>query len=349
MPTRRVVLALSGTALTTMAMQSLTGAPPHRYSPRQGKEQITPAVLSWVDALVSEAQQADDQEGSARRALVAPHVEVVTTLLRTSEYDEASGRHLARALAQLNQTLGFMAFEDRDDRAAQRHYLMALRAAHAARDRSLAASILGLMSTQAADSGYPVDALQLASAARQAATEAPASVRALIAARSGLAYAAAGDLTGFESSREHVLALREEPPIGAAPSWASYVDPVELDAIAGRSLVVLSGRAAIRQAPLLTRSRLLLAARASTPVTGEHQRSALRHGAWLSLAHARAGELDAAVEEAQTALQRLPAVRSARSLEILRQLATTLAPHGHRSVAVHQVVQRITGHLQTPG
>lgn len=61
------------------------------------------------------------------------------------------------------------------------------------------------MSNQAVPLGQIPDALQLAAASHEAADHAPASVRALIAARGSLAHAAAGDITSFRYARDATL------------------------------------------------------------------------------------------------------------------------------------------------
>ncbi|MCS7483802.1 hypothetical protein ACFFQW_38320 [Umezawaea endophytica] len=83
--------------------------------------------------------------------------------------------------------------------------------------------------------------------------------------------------------------------------------------------------AAADRAALLEQATTLLAPRAHTDEHEVHQRSALRHGAWLSLAHARAGKLDLAAAEVRQALRRLPQVHSARTLGLLASVRTQLA------------------------
>jgi hypothetical protein len=295
--------------------------------------------MAMIDNTVAAAQQLDEQQGAAARGYVADQVNAVDRLLRQASYDEVTGRKLAGALAQLAQTSGFMAHDDVADGHAQRWYLIALRAAHAAVDPALAASILALMSNQAADRGFPLDALQLASAAQQAARDTPAPVRSLVAARSSLAHASAGDLTGFSLMRSSALELLGAPVDRPVPAWAGYVDRVELDAITGRGLVVLADRLpALQRRPLLRQAKQLLHARATTAADATPQRSALRHGAWLSLAHLAGDDLDQAVHAARLALSRVPAVSSRRSVALLHRLQDQLRPSAHRSESVRTLI-----------
>ena len=329
-PTRRTVFAVAGAALTGPAWNALRRPAPGLVSAHGGR--VSEPLLQMIEAVVAQAQQLDDQQGGAARDFVRDQFNAVARLLRLGAYDTAGGRRLAAALAQLAQTAGFMAFDAFEDGQAQRWYLIALRAAHAADDRSLAASVLALMSNQAADRGHALDALQLASAAQEAAADAPTAVRSLVNARSGLAHAAAGDLAGFTRMRDATRGLLTTSPDRPLPRWASYVDGAELDAITGRGLVVLADHLPARRKQLLRQATPLLHTRAHSDAAGPARRSALRHGAWLGLAHAAAGDLDQAVTAARRALTHVPAVASVRSVALLHRLHDELSPARDRRV-----------------
>ncbi|GIF01547.1 hypothetical protein [Paractinoplanes rishiriensis] len=344
-PTRRTVLAAAGAAITGPAWAALDHPTPTLRSLTDESGRVTPPLLAMIDGIVAQAQHLDDQQGGAARGYVADQFGTVARLLRRSSYDAGTGVRLAADLAQLAQTSGFMAFDAADDGHAQHWYLTALRAAHAAGDAALTASILALMSNQAADRGYPLDALQLASAAQQAARDTAPVVRSLVATRSSLAYAAAGDLTGFSRMREHTLELLDLPADRPSPPWASYIDRVELDAITGRGLVVLAHQLPRQQPRLLRQATQLLHARAHTPPTATPQRSALRHGAWLTLAHLAADDLDHALASTRLALTRLPAVSSTRSIALLTRVADALVPAARRSPAARAVLRELRAAL----
>ncbi|GAA1650406.1 hypothetical protein [Actinoplanes couchii] len=347
-PTRRIVLAVTGAAITGPAWACLDHPAPTLASAADAAGRVTPPLLTMINGIVTHAQQLDDQQGGAARAFVADQYSSLARLMKRASYDAATGRRLAAALAQLAQTNGFMAFDAAEDGHAQRWYLLALRAAHAAGDRALAASILALMSNQAADRGHPLDALQLANAAQHAARHAPGAVRSLIATRNTLAYAAAGDLTGFNHMHDQAATIRNEPTAEPGPSWAGYIDHVELDAITGRGLVVLAEHLPRQQTRLLRQAAHLLHARAYTPHDATPQRSALRHGAWLSLAHLAAlrqnqptsttDDLDHSITAARSAITRLPTVSSVRSVRLLHRVATEVTPVARRSPAARALL-----------
>jgi hypothetical protein len=347
-PTRRTVLAVAGAAITGPAWTALDHPVPVLRSVADDAGRVTPPLLVMIEGIVTQAQHLDEQQGGAARGYVADQYTTVARLLRRASYDAATGRRLAAAAAQLAQTSGFIAFDAADDGHAQRWYLHALRAAHAAGDPALTASILALMSNQAADRSYPLDALQLASAAQRAARHSAPVVRSLVATRSSLGYAAAGDLTGFTHMREQTRLLQNEPSNEPDPAWAGYIDQVELDAITGRGLVLLAEHLPRQSRGLLSEATPLLHARAHTKPDAPPQRSALRHGAWLSLAHLAAEDLDRAAEVTRLAVARLPAVSSTRSVALLHRVEDQLRPMAARSPAARALLRELRAALRKP-
>ncbi|GAA0480589.1 hypothetical protein Aca07nite_31630 [Actinoplanes capillaceus] len=339
-PNRRTVLTLAGTALTKYGWMALTN--PGFDPVSVGADgPVTPQLIEVVDTVVAQAQGLDDQQGGAARGFVADQFGAVARLLRHASYDAATGQRLAAALAQLAQTAGFMAFDARDDGTAQGWYLRGVRAGHASGDSALVASILALMSNQAADRSQASEAVNLAAAAQQAAVSCSPVVRSLVAARSSLAYAASGDLSNFRRMRDLTLQLAEEPPDRPGPRWASYADRTELDAITGRGLVVLADHLPVQRKQLLREATTLLHARANTPPGDRAQRSALRHGAWLSLAHLAEGDLDRATAAGRTACRRVPTVTSARSVALLYDLRDRLRPVADRAHSAQDLLQTL--------
>ncbi|MEV7166436.1 hypothetical protein AB0N60_30475 [Streptomyces microflavus] len=346
-PARRVVLAATGTVLTTLAWQSLAAPVPRLTALRNPTTSVPPSALRIVDSLVASAQSADDREGSSARQTISMSVPIIVKLLQQGDYCPADGAHLARSLAQICQTLASMHHDELAAGISQRLYLMALRAAHAGGDRALIASVLTCMSGQAADYGQAADAVQLAVTATEAAAHAAPSVRALVAARKGIAHASARELDAFEASIDDCNCFFEQAvPRAGAPSWGAHADRAELDAIAGRGLIILAAKRSADPLIVLPRASELLQARASTPLGGDHQRSALRHGALYSLAQAQLGNLDTAVDAAETALTRLPTVASTRSVMLLRDLGFILDRHSATYPRARTIVHEIYGHCQ---
>ncbi len=311
---RRELAGLSGAALAWQVLDR----PASALTRRSGR--VSEPVVQFTEGIADQAQHLDDQEGSTAEMFVGDQFHAVARLLSRTGSGTTAGQRLATSLARLAQTAGFMAHESLKDTPAQRWYLIGLRAAHAAADRPLTASILGLMCNQAAARGETGESLQLAAAADEAASHAPAAVRALVKARTGLAYAAAGDLSAFRRTREHTLHLMNaaHAHCDPLPRWAYYITSTELNAIAGRSLVRLARRIPSRQHRLLDEAEHLLTGRAQS--SDGSRRSSVRHSTWLALAHTQAGNLDRAVDAGARALELLPAITSARITGLLARL-----------------------------
>lgn len=289
--------------------------------------QIPRAVVPAVADIVSRAQRMDDQHGSAARGYVADQHDALDRMLRRDSYSATTGRQLCSYLAQLAQTAAFMHYDAGLDQPAHHWYLQGINAARAAEDPALEASILSLMSNQAATCGKTSHALALADAACRAAAAAPAAVKALAAARSTLAHASAGDLSNLQRAHACALdALMRAKSQDPAPEWAYYLNVQEVDALAGRSMVLLARRLPQPPRSLLEDAKTLLTGRAYAD-DPSYARSGLRHTAWLALAHAKAQEIERAVVAGQRALELISEVSSARSLALLMALRADLAAH----------------------
>jgi hypothetical protein len=118
-----------------------------------GAGRVTEPVLAAVADTVKCAQHLDDQHGGAARRYVGDQAKLVERMLRHDTYDDVTCRDLSTYLAQLAQTVGFMGHDAGADDQARTWYEYGLSAAHAASDRPLTASILSLMSNQAAIPG----------------------------------------------------------------------------------------------------------------------------------------------------------------------------------------------------
>lgn len=169
---------------------------------------------------------------------------------------------------------------------------------------------------------------------------APRPVQALISARASLAHAAAGDLTAFRRDREESLTHLDHVPGDdqAPPRWAGYVSATELDAITGRGLISLATRLPQRQRALLAEAEPLLRGRANTDMADLLQRSALRHGALLALAHTSTGNLDQTAATTRAALARLDTDVSPRILDLFHQLRGDLTTHTRRDPEIRDLV-----------
>lgn len=330
---RRRYLAISGSGLLAIVAQYLDGT--------AGRGQLTPRMASSLgnDPLVDQVEQhlpmlqaLDDEHGGARHlAYVGAQFRAVGLLIREDGHSSAVEGRLVRALAEIGQLAGWMAFDAADHGLAQRYFATALRAAHQVNDLPLCAHILGDLSFQAASRGHPADAVALGEAARRASDAAPPVVRASVLSRLAYAYTAAGrdnDFAHARGSARELIASRDGKR--EEPRWMYFLTDNHLDCQAAYGLIQM-GRARQRT-DSDTKSRRFLAQGNEMLRSGAYdvprgdpsQRRALFEGAWLALGHSAHGDVEAACGIGRIAADRLGAVRSPRSAALLHQLAADL-------------------------
>ncbi|MFI2350995.1 carph-isopro domain-containing protein [Streptomyces sp. NPDC019443] len=330
---RRRFLAISGAGLLAVVAQYLDGtAGRGQYASR-----MMPAI--GVDPLVDQVEQhlpmlqmLDDEHGGARHLpYVGAQFRAVGLLIHEGGHSPAVASRLIRALAEIGQLAGWMAFDAADHGLAQRYFATALRAAHQVNDLPLCAHILGDLSFQAASRGHPADAIALGEAARRASDAAPPAVRASVLSRLAYAYAAAGredDFAHTRGSARELIAIRDGSQ--EEPRWMYFLTDNHLDCQAGYGLVQMgraqqkNGNSAKGRRLLAQGTEMLRSGAYDVPRGDPSQRRAMFEGAWLALGHNAHGELEAACETAQIAADRLDVVRSPRSAALLHQLAVDL-------------------------
>lgn len=327
---RRRFLAISGTGLLAVVSQYLNGTASTEPLPlRHARDNSADPLIAQVEQNVPLLQQLDDEHGGARHLpYVGAQFRSVGLLVHEGGHAEAAMTRLIRALAEIGQLAGWMAFDAADHGLAQRYFMTALRAAHQVNDRALCAHILADLSFQAASRHQPAEAVALGEAARRASEGSTSSVRASVLSRLAFGFAAAGRTSDFERTStlareliEHRSGNEEEP------RWMYFLTPNHLECQAGYALISL-GRSHLKKdnrslgRRYARRGRDLLETGAYAVEKGNpSQRRALFEGAWLALGYSATGDLERSCEVGQTATARLEAVRSPRSTALLRQLA----------------------------
>ncbi|MEV0634224.1 hypothetical protein AB0I77_04435 [Streptomyces sp. NPDC050619] len=246
---RRRFLAISGSGLLSVVSQYLDGtAGRGPFSPRLADDTPTDPLVAQVEQNLPLLQQLDDEHGGARHLpYVGAQFRSVGLLLHDGGLSDAATVRLIRALAEIGQLAGWMAFDSADHGLAQRYFVTALRAAHQVNDRALCAHILADLSFQAASRSHPADAVALGEAARRASEGGTASVRASVLSRLAYGYAAAGRNTDFERTSALARELIEDRTGSEEePRWMYFLTPNHLECQSGYSLISL-GRAPLEQ------------------------------------------------------------------------------------------------------
>ncbi|WP_327068255.1 MFS transporter [Kitasatospora sp. NBC_01302] len=274
-----------------------------------------------------EARRWDSKYGGGdwRSSMVPECLRVEAAPLLLASYSDAVGRALFGATAELTRLAGWMAFDTGQHEAAQRYYIQALRLARAAADVPLGGYVLASMSLQACYRGFAEEAVDLAQAAlernRGLATARTMSffhlVEARAQARAANAAACSAALTAAESALERARAGDPDP------AWIDFYAYDRLAADAAECFRDLGVPAKVRQ---FTREAL------ARPTEGFVRSHGLRLVV-SAMAEAEAGNLDAAVEAGERAVEVAGRISSQRSREYVLEMIRHLEPfQGERRV-----------------
>ncbi|MFI6446521.1 regulator [Kitasatospora sp. NPDC050543] len=262
--------------------------------------------------------------GHARQALVRYLESEAEPMLR-GRYGEQIGRALFAAVADLTRLAGWTSFDIAAHGLAQRYFVQALRLSQAAGDRPLGGHVLVTMSQQAVHLGHGREAVQLARVAQQGVgTAGPASVQSLLHAAEARGHGLLGDVractTALVRSERALAAAR---PGDELPSWARYFDEAQLaDEFAHCYRDLQQWRPAAQHAEKSLRLR-----------SPAFARSRIFCRMVLATARLGMGDLDEACTMATDALRAAGEMRSARTLEYVRDFHRRLAPYRGSPVA----------------
>ncbi|MBV9730089.1 MAG: hypothetical protein JO309_11935 [Pseudonocardiales bacterium] len=163
---RRILLTLLGAAACAPAHEWLIARPDAGVARSSGSP-LPVGVVDHLDDIAGRLRRMDDQIGSGTLLpLVRAHLRHVLGLLDQRRYTDSVGRRLHATAAELMRLAGWSALEGGQHPQAQRYWVAALHAAHAAGDRALGANIVRSMSEQAEDLGQIRESVTLAETAR---------------------------------------------------------------------------------------------------------------------------------------------------------------------------------------
>ncbi|MBI1758176.1 MAG: sporulation protein [Actinobacteria bacterium] len=276
-----------------------------------------------IDELLAAADEArwwDSRYGGGNwraSAIMSCLKERAAPLLHGS-YNDATGKQLFSATAQLSRLAGWTAFDSGDQALAERHYIQGLRQAKAAADIPLGGYILACMALQSTLSGFHDDAIDMVEGAYQRTNGvATPRVRAFFKLIEARVWARAGHARSADAALVVAERLLDEADgrSGDDPVWIDFftyqrlaADAVEIQRDLGRPAQAVGWSAhatactdtyarayAIRQSVL-----------GSTHVQGYHP------------------DLEAAVHHGHQAVTALGGVRSARAMDYLNELLARL-------------------------
>jgi DNA-binding XRE family transcriptional regulator len=333
---RRVLLSLTSAALTAPAHQWLVHEPEPLVSGLAGRR-VPAELVDRLPAIIAELRAMDDVAGGGDvLALDQYHFHWVAGLLDRASYDEATGRNLHRALAELGQHAGWVCYDTGQHGLAQRYNIAALRAAYSADDRQLGAHILGEMAYQAAHQGRAAEAITLTETA-VAGTRGQQTPRLLaqLYIQQAHAFAAVKDasacIAAISQARTHI----EQGATDDDPPYLYWVRPAEITTSAGECLLRLGQ--ADRAAAMLDQGIAMFDA-----PFGRDRQYYLTHLAEALVRPGKQRDLDAAAAKGIAAIHLTESLSSTLSVDRIRDLTRQMKPHA-KLPAVREFLERARG------
>ena len=330
---RRLFLVLLGAAATSPAHEWLIAQQVDDVSKLEGSA-IPIEVVDDLDKIASHLRNMDDALGGGSLLnLVKAQLTYVTGLIEHRSYDETVGRRLHASAAELLRLAGWLSFDSGRHGPAQRFWISALHAAHAAGDRALGANILGFMSCQAKDLGHIREAVTLAETARTGYPGASPQVAAILDLRAAEAYANEQATTPCRRAIDDAFGhLDSAPDAPSTPAWSYWLDQTHAHGQAGYCYLVLHD---------WERARAHLRAAVRSQISERSREAALRH-ALLATTYARQDQpvIEQAVAYGTKAVTALESeVNSPRCVGHVGRLTESLRPF-HRQHLVRDFLER---------
>lgn len=327
------LLPVSGSALLGPAHHWLNSEPGYIASVLSG-DRITEAFMRRVERSVADFHHLDDDEGGGGIALEWANQEFrfVSKLINNGTYDDAIGRRLYTALAQLGQVAGWMAYDAGRHGLAQRYWFAGMHAARAADDRALAAMILSCMAFQATYAGRPQDAITLLETAEAgAARRATPTVLAMLRAWKARAYAELRDEAAFGRTLNAADDIYQYSNPADDPVWIDWMIQPSLTSEIGKAWLQLNRPDKAR--PILTEG-----------INEAVPRDKVLYLAFTAQAHLLDDQLDAAATVACEATDIAATVNTPRGVGFLKQVREAMPA---KSAAVRELDEKLTPLIHT--
>jgi hypothetical protein len=287
---------------------------PHLSGRRVGRGDV--AEL-WEAA--EDARRWDSRYGGAdwRTSAVARCLTDRATPMLTGNFNDAVGRELFAAAAELARVCGWAAVDAGHHGVAQRQLTQALRLARLSGDVQAGAYVLSTMSLQAFLAGYPSEAAEMAAAAYdRARTTAAPRVLAFAKLAEARAHGRAGDARAADAALGESVRQLERVTPGTDPAWLAYLthariatDAIEIYRDLHQPAVALRWA---KDADAMPKDRFARAVGIRTAVE--------------TTTHLQAGDLDQGLETGHRAVDILTRVHSTRADSYVGAIITALAP-----------------------
>lgn len=310
--------AFAAVAFATPAMRALL--PGEEHPTGSGRVDVEEPDVETVRRMTATLRTLDNEYGGGHiRETAVRFLDADVTPLLAGRFSEQTGRSLFAATAELTQLAGWAAYDAGLHGLSQRYLIQSLRLAIAAADRPLTAEILAAMSHQAAYLRAVAEAVDLARASARVAAD--AGVEAIVAEAAVLeahGHALAGDESACAAALDRAERTLDRADRDSDPQWIGYFNEAYLSAKFGHCFAAL-GRGDL--AERFARRSLDMDGRY---VRGHQFNLALYASSFATRDKPEVGQAATVGLEAVKVAERL---RSARSVDYLRQLADRLAPY----------------------
>ncbi|GAA3132651.1 tetratricopeptide (TPR) repeat protein [Kribbella aluminosa] len=246
-------------------------------------------------------------------------------LIKTASYSSTTARALTGVFAEQAQMAGWAAFDAGRYVESRRHYKAALSAAKESGDPGLEGNSLAFMAYEKADTRTAAESTRIAG------VKATPRVRALLHERLAWTYAVSGQVSATARALDAAANAISEPSHFPEPDWVFWVDPLEIDIMAGRCYTELRRPACA--VPLLDD--------ALSRYDDTHSRDKALYSTWLAHALMDADDPERAAYVTEHAIDLASGVGSVRPGERLRGVLSRLSRYGGPEVAA--VLERARG------
>lgn len=249
---------------------------------------------------------------------------------RECSYTESTGQALLIVIAERAQQAGWAAFDAGNGRLAKRLFKLALSAAQAAKNSSLAGNSLAFLAYQVVSAGRAGTDIAAASC-NVAGADAPGIVQALLFERLAWAHAKAQQLNETERALAQAIEVFNRESTQPQPDWASWVDDRELKIMTGRCWAELH-RPLRAVEPLES---------ALADFDDTHARDKALYLSWLADAYLDGGEVEQSATTIGRAMDLSIGTGSVRPQQRISAFVERIKPH-RKLGSVAEVLDRAT-------
>ncbi|WP_131785215.1 XRE family transcriptional regulator [Protofrankia symbiont of Coriaria ruscifolia] len=320
-------LPVSGPSLDSAAERWLAARARHEGAVPTGQLVDDPLVRGFEDRVDALRRMSDVLGGNDVYALSRTELAITVRLLRVGTHSDTHQARLYAVAAELARLAGWAMYDIGQYGAAQRCWLVALRAAHEAGSPALGANVLRCMAEQVTWYGQPADAVSLLHRAQAGARSMLSAIeRAVIAADLAVAHSRAGNSRDATAETELAYTLINEVRPEDNPPYMYWARRKDVAFSAGEAL--LSGGNPDEAIPHFEAALDDL-----DEFDEEVPRDRIEFLTRLGVAHVRTGDAEKAVALGHEAIAHAMMIESGMTRRDITRLCQEVEQAGHSAEA----------------